>query len=108
MCVSHDFRVAAAAAVLAALVAQGCARLPYAARALDVDASAAAFQARRVDDPGLRSYMAAHGVTDAQWPLPEWGLSELTLLAFFYRPELEVARANARAALAEAAAVSAR
>jgi outer membrane protein TolC len=100
--------LAAAAAVLAALVAQGCARLPYAARELDVDAAAEAFQARRVDDPGLRSYMAAHGIADAHWPLPEWGLSELTLLAFFYRPELEVARAHARAARAEAAAAAAR
>lgn len=52
--------------------------------------------------PALRDYMAAHGHAAADWPVKQWGLTELTLLAFYYHPELAVARAQANAALAEA------
>ncbi len=52
--------------------------------------------------------MVAHGHPEAQWPVAEWGLSELTLLALYYRPELRVARAEAGAARADAVAAAPR
>jgi cobalt-zinc-cadmium efflux system outer membrane protein len=90
-----------AAAAIAILLLPGCARQAYAPRALDRDAAVAAYESRRVDDPGLQRYMLAHGHPESDWPVREWGLDQLTLLAFFSRPELEVARAQSRATRAE-------
>jgi outer membrane protein TolC len=88
-----------AAAVLAcALALGGCARQAYTPRPLDRDAALAAYQSRRTDDPGLQQYMRAHGRADSDWPLREWGLDDLTLLAFYYRSELQAARAQAQVA----------
>ena len=42
------------------------------------------------------------------WPVERWGLTELTLLAFHDHPDLEVARAQAKAARAEGAAATQR
>jgi len=81
-------------------VAAGCARQQYVARPLDTEAAAAAYAQRRTDDPRLKEFMVARGHFSADWPVQRWRLSELTLLAFHYRPELEVARAQARAARA--------
>jgi outer membrane protein TolC len=92
---------AAALATLLALPA--CALQSYAPRPLDTQAAAASFAARTADDPGLKRYMLAHGHAESEWPVPQWGLSELTLLAFYYHPDLAVARAKAAAARAEAA-----
>jgi len=54
-----------------------------------------------MDAPGLQEYMIAHGLPSTDWPIKEWGLTQLTLLAFYYHPDLAVARAHAQAALAE-------
>ena len=88
-------------AIAAAVGLPGCARQAYAPRPVDREAAAAAYETRSTDDPALRKYMVAQGHPEADWPVREWGLDQLTLLAFFYRPELEVARAQARAARAE-------
>ena len=45
--------------------------------------------------------MLAHGTSESKWPVQRWGLSELTLLAFYYHPDLRVARARAEAARAD-------
>jgi outer membrane protein TolC len=98
----------AALGIATVLALTGCARQAYAPRPIDVEAAAAAYEARRTDDPGLRDYMVAHGRPATDWPLREWGLEDLTLVAFYYRPELEVARAQARAARAQLEAASQR
>jgi cobalt-zinc-cadmium efflux system outer membrane protein len=69
---------------------------------VDTDAAAAAYLERRTDDPGLRAYMLSHGHPQADWPVQRWGLDELTLLAFYHHPDLEVARARAAEARARA------
>lgn len=80
-------------------VAGGCARQSYTPRPLDIERAAAAYVERRTDDPRFEAFMRARGHA---WPVQHWGLSELTLLAFYYRAELEVARAQAQAARAQA------
>ena len=78
---------------LVVLVLTGCVR--YHARPLSPDAAAQAFAARTLEDDGLRRFVAAaqrQQVT--QWPPVTWGLSELTLAAFYYSPDLDVARAQ--------------
>src|SRR5689334_5740631 len=85
-----------------------CAMQSYRAAPIDAARSAQRFEQRAVDTPQLREYMQAHGRASTQWPLPRWGLSELTLVLFYDHPELEVARAQARAVRAEGLAATQR
>jgi outer membrane protein TolC len=65
-----------------------------------------AFDARRLDAPGLQRYMerALHRPV-ASWPLRSWDFDRLTLAADYYNADLAVARAKLQAA--EAAVISA-
>lgn len=93
-------------AALASLA--GCALQRYESAPLDPAASARAFEGRSADAPGLKEYMLAHGHPSAEWPVQRWGLADLTLLAFYYQPKLELARAHAAAARAQVAAATQR
>jgi outer membrane protein, heavy metal efflux system len=78
-------------AVLAALTA--C--TSFRARPLDVDQRLAAFDARRLDDPGLRQFIEqSQRRRLARWPLPLWDFEQLTLVADYYSADLAVARAE--------------
>lgn len=82
----------------AAMIA-GCAH--YQPEPLRPEKLAAQFDARRLDDPGLEEFLATNSQgTPAAWPLEKWDLNSLTLAAFYFHPELAVARAQWR--LAEA------
>ena len=71
----------------------GCVR--FTARPLSPEQTASTFQARTLATPELRSFMETNmGTALPSWPLPEWDLSGLTLAAFFYQPDLDVARAK--------------
>ena len=54
------------------------------------------FEARTLADPELLRYVAAHDhrAVDGR-PPPQWNLDTLTLAAFYFSPELDVARAEA-------------
>jgi outer membrane protein TolC len=93
-------------AVLAVLA--GCALQRYEPAPLDPAASARAFESRTIDSPGLKEYILAHGHPAPEWPVQRWGLADLTLLAFYYQPNLELARAQAAAARAQVAAATQR
>lgn len=57
--------------------------------------TAAAFEARTLDSPDLRKFMETnlhHEV--APWPPQSWDFPMLTLVAFYYHPDLDVARAG--------------
>jgi outer membrane protein TolC len=83
----------------------GCAT--YQDRPLSANEAASALAARTLDKPGVRQFMATHGAPEAtgDWPQPSWNLRLLTLAAFYYHDDMEVARA--KLAVAEAALVSA-
>ncbi|MFN0315661.1 MAG: TolC family protein, partial [Burkholderiales bacterium] len=68
----------------------------YSPKPLDPQRLAAVYATRSTGDVGLKDYMQAHGVST--WPVASWGLKELTLLAFYFHPDLIVARAQAAAA----------
>ena len=55
--------------------------------------NAEAFQARTLADPGLRAFLGTNGL-GAAWPLQRWDLKTLTLAAFYFHPDLDVARAK--------------
>ncbi|MBV8880637.1 MAG: TolC family protein, partial [Planctomycetaceae bacterium] len=59
-------------------------------RPLDPERSEAEFRSRRLDDPELLAWLEAQGV---RRPAP-WTLDSLTLAAFYFHPDLDVARAR--------------
>lgn len=67
--------------------------------------SAAHFEERSLDDPSLRAFVASNLDAGTDGPLSSWSLDALTLAAFYFHPELEVARAQW--AVAEAARITA-
>ena len=77
----------------AALVAAGCAR--YVAKPLAADAVAATLESRTLTDAGLRMFLDAHLPESIRsWPLASWEFPSLTLAAFYFHPDLDVARAR--------------
>jgi len=95
-----------AVVLCAAGALSGCAFQKYRLAPLSPVETAASLQARTLADPGLHAFMREKTVhPPANWPLPQWGLRELTLAAFNFNPALQVARA--RVSEAEAAIVTA-
>ena len=80
-------------------VVAGCAR--FQPQPLSPDRTAAEFDRRRLEDPGLASFLAANSASVAAAGTPaKWDLNALTLAAFYFHPDLAVARAQWRAAQA--------
>lgn len=69
----------------------GCAR--YHARPLAVATVAADYASRSLAEPGLRAFLETNHVT-GEWPRRNWELESLTLAAFYFSPELDLARAR--------------
>src|SRR5262245_302140 len=97
-----------ASCALALVLLFGCALQEYAPAPIDPAASATQIEGRSPDDPALRDYMARQGQPPPEWPLRRWTLSDLTLAAFYFQPELSVARAQAVVAGARAEAATQR
>ncbi|HTY87283.1 MAG TPA: TolC family protein [Candidatus Acidoferrum sp.] len=79
------------------LLVAGCAR--YHPQPLSPEQTAAQLESRRLDDPGLKPFLEknlGHALSD--WPLEKWDLNTLTLAAFYFHPDLDVARAQWRVA----------
>ncbi|HTI97627.1 MAG TPA: TolC family protein [Dongiaceae bacterium] len=69
----------------------GCAH--YQSQPLAPDKTAAQLESRRLDDPGLKTFLEENlGQALPTWPETNWNFQELTLVAFYYHPSLEVAR----------------
>jgi len=85
-------------------VVAGCAH--FQPQTLAPEKTAAQFDARRLDDPGLKAFLASNSVDVLPgWPLEKWDLNSLTLAAFYFHPDLAVARAQWQ--VAEAGVVTA-
>lgn len=86
-------RIAPPITSLALLLLGGCAH--YRAKPIDAASTSQAFSARRLEDPALRTFAFAHAVSHTEtWPPTTWGLDALTLAAFYFQPDLDVARAR--------------
>lgn len=91
--------------VSAALIfASGCGFQTYRPSPLSQEKTVAEFTARKVDAPSLREFARANGIA-AAWPAASWGIDELTVLALYYHPDLDIARA--KFAMASAAELTA-
>ena len=71
----------------------GCAR--YQVKPLQPETRLAEFKARSLADPALIGYMNASLRSPVVLPKSRWELPALTLVAFYYHPEIELARARA-------------
>ena len=90
--------------VVAASMLSGCA-VPE-PEPIDPAAVAAKFASGSLSDPGLLAYLEAHRPRSGLPGVPaSWDLPALTLVAFYYHPELDVARS--RLELAQAAELTA-
>src|SRR5712692_5225175 len=85
--------------LLLAGLLSGCA--VFEPRPLEPAKVEAEFRARALSDPGLRAFMEANRPSRRE-PLPPgtFDLVELTLIAFYYHPDLDVARARVGVAAA--------
>jgi cobalt-zinc-cadmium efflux system outer membrane protein len=71
----------------------GCAH--FEAKPLSPEQTAAQFEARTLDDPALKQFLEQNLKRDLpSWPLREWDSGTLTLVALYYHPSLDVARAQ--------------
>jgi outer membrane protein TolC len=88
-------------------VAGGCAR--FTPQPLAPAQTAAQFDVRRLDDSGLKNFLEQNsGGEMKSWPPEKWDLNSLTLAAFYFHPDLAVARAQWRVAQAGAVTAGAR
>jgi outer membrane protein TolC len=88
-----------AVALIATFLLTGCVK--YHLRPLDPPLSEQQFRTRGLTDPGLREFLKK---TD--WPPARLGLDDLTAVALYYNPDLEVTRAQLQTA--EAAVITAK
>jgi len=73
------------------------------------EASADALENRSLSDPGLRSlFDKVLSPPPAQWPPEKWDLTALTLVALYFHPSLDLARAQWEVAQAGVATAGAR
>jgi outer membrane protein TolC len=71
----------------------GCAH--YQPQPLSPEKTVAQLESRRLDDVGLKKFLEQNLDRELKsWPETNWDLPELTLVAFYYHPSLEVARAQ--------------
>lgn len=78
---------------LAAVLLCGC--TSFEPRPILPTATAAAFEARALDNPELLTFIQKNTQRPLNtWPPSQWDLELLTLAAFYYHPDLDVARAK--------------
>jgi outer membrane protein, heavy metal efflux system len=71
----------------------GCAR--FESRPLEPAQTAAEFETRSLADAGLRAFMETNlHAPMPSWPPARWGFTNLVLAAFYFHPDLDVARAR--------------
>ena len=93
-----------AALVSTLALASGC--VHYKPKPLAPTQSISNLESRTLADAGLRAFLETNAPESAkEWPRQSWDLSTLTLVAFYFHPRLDVARANV--GVAEAGVITA-
>ena len=79
--------------ILSALIFAGC--VHFQPQPISPEKTAAQLESRRLDDAGLKNFLEQNlGHELENWPETNWNFQELTLVAFYFHPGLEVARAQ--------------
>lgn len=99
--------VSVAVMAIAVLLASGC--VHYEAKPISASHSANGLEARRLDDAGLKAFIATNAPELAkEWPRPAWDFAGLSFVGLYYHPGLDVARAQWQASRASVITASAR
>lgn len=75
-----------------------CSFQQYQAKPIDQSAINARLQAKDPNGPQFRQYLLDNGYNNENLPFQQWGAEELVYAALFFNPDLDVARAQLRAA----------
>ena len=86
------------------LLLSACGTQQYDPRPISAEGIAQGLDDHSLNSPALHRFIQAH-YRQLSWPPREWNLDNLTLVAFFFNPELDAARA--KLATTEAAQISA-
>ena len=79
----------------------GCAMQRYGRVPISPSETMARLESRNLQDAGLRVFLEKNlGHPLSSWPLKSWDLRSLTLAAFYFNPEMDIARAQASGAKA--------
>ena len=81
-------------ACFAILVISGCAAYQYEAMPLETKQVFNGFSSRTLADPELKEFMRSYQYSIKEWPLQSWDLEALTLAAFYFHPDIQVAIAE--------------
>jgi outer membrane protein TolC len=77
--------------VFGIILLAGCAH--FQPRPISPEKTAAQLESRRLDDGGLKKFLEQNLGREIQgWPETNWNFQELTFVAFYFHPSLEVAR----------------
>jgi outer membrane protein, heavy metal efflux system len=97
-----SIRITAIFLVAAAFASTACAPVQRYHPAPIVPAQTAArIESRTLSDPGLKQFMEKElGHPPAVWPMTTWSPNELMLAAYYFSPQLQIARAEEEAAKA--------
>lgn len=79
-------------------LSSACSFQQYQPKPLDPVAINQKLQAKDVNSPQFQQYLLNNNYPAKQWPIQTWGLDELVYCALFFNPNLNVARAQLRAA----------
>ena len=78
---------------LAVVLCSGCAS--FTPEPISPAVAITRFELRTLDNPDLRAFIQSNIKNEIEsWPLPQWDVDLLTLAAFYYHPDLDVARAK--------------
>ena len=84
----------------------GCAMQRYHRAPISPSETAARLESRNLQDAGLRVFLEKNlGHPLSSWPSKSWDLRSLTLTAFYFNPEMEIAQGQA--SMAQAAVITA-
>lgn len=86
--------------VLSVMTLSACQFLPYQAKPIQPETNTTEFRARNPNSPQFSNYLQSMGVSPSQWPIRSWDRDLLSYCALFYHPDLDVARAQWKAAQA--------
>ena len=87
-----------ASAISLALLAHGCGFQSYFPKPIKPAEVTARQEAKTPDSQAFKDYLLAQNYPKGQLPIQQWGLNELSYSALFFHPDLNVARAQWRAA----------
>lgn len=103
----RSFRLYIAACLIASMLA-ACGFQRYQAKPIDPKQQQSQYLARTPDSEGFKQFLISHNYSETQIPITQWGVKELTLCALFFHPDLNLSRAEWRAAMAEQSTASQR